>query len=225
MSLIDYPRKISSVIFTQGCVFNCPFCHNPDLIKVNRKNRSLYSEEQILTFLKGRQGLVDGLVISGGEPTIQPDLPDFIRKVKDLGFLVKLDTMGINPDVVKLVVKESLVDYIAMDVKHTPEKYSEAIGKKTDISKIRESIEIIKKSKIDYEFRTTCVPGIHREEDFIEIADWLEGSQNYYIQEFRDQITNDKHLGQKASRCILDLEKVKAIMQGKIGSVQIRYNN
>jgi pyruvate formate lyase activating enzyme len=225
MSLIDYPQKISCVLFTQGCLFNCPFCHNPDLIPINKQKKSLYQEDEVLDFLKKRQGLLDGLVITGGEPTIQSDLLDFIKKAKRFNLLVKLDTMGINPGVVESAVNRGLVDYIAMDIKHTPKKYFQAIGTKSNLVKIEQSIDIIKNSGIDYEFRTTCVPGIHSEEDFFELADWLEGSKNYYIQEFRDTVTNDPGAGEKARKYNLDLEKIKEIMQKKISNVQIRRNN
>jgi pyruvate formate lyase activating enzyme len=225
MSLIDYPQRISCVIFTQGCVFNCPFCHNPDLIPVDRKKQSIYTEEEVLNFLQKRQGMLDGLVVSGGEPTIQPDLLPFMKKAKELNLLIKLDTMGINPEVVESAINSGLVDYMAMDIKHTLNKYSQAIGTKVNLARIKKTVEIIKNSQIEYEFRTTCVPGIHNEEDFVEIADWLEGSKNYYIQEFRSGVTNDPDLGQKSGKYSLDLEKIREIMQTAIPNVQIRYNS
>lgn len=173
LSLIDYPWKISSVIFTQGCNFKCGYCHNPHFVVP-----SLYSpvitEEEVFAFLSSRIGKIEGVVISGGEPSIQPNLPDFIKKVRSLGFLVKLDTNGSFPEIIKNLLEENLLDYIAMDIKAPLEKYSEICGADIDVCKIKESISIIKSSGIKHQFRTTVVKGIHTRDD-IQTLDEIAG--------------------------------------------------
>jgi pyruvate formate lyase activating enzyme len=182
ISLIDYREKISSVVFTKGCPFRCPYCHNRDLVLENPKNKVL--ESQIFNFLKERKGKIDGVVISGGEPTIQEDLLEFIKKIKTLGFLVKLDTSGINPNVLEELLKNNLLDYIAMDIKNSFEKYKKTIKVPIDMKKIKESINLILNSPIDYEFRTTLVDGLHDEEDILKMAKKIKGAKLYVLQEF-----------------------------------------
>lgn len=181
-SLLDYPDTISAIIWTVGCNFNCPFCYNPQLIKKTTKS---ISEEEVLSFLKKRKGLLEGLSISGGEPLIQKNIVDFIKKVKKLGYLVKIDTNGTNPTKLQGLIDEKLVDYLAMDVKAPKKKYDKLAGVKVDIKKIEKSIEIIKKSTLDYEFKTTFVPDLLKKEDIIKIAQWLEGSEKYFLQQFK----------------------------------------
>jgi pyruvate formate lyase activating enzyme len=181
-SLLDYPGKISSIIWTVGCNFHCPFCYNPQL--VNEKSE-IISEEKILSFLKNRIGKIDALSISGGEPLIQKDINIFIEKVKKLGLLVKIDTNGAFPEKLKELIDENLIDYIAMDVKAPPVKYNVLSGVKVDLSKINESIEIIKNSSLDYEFKTTIIPTFLDKTDIIKIAEWLKGAKKYCIQQFK----------------------------------------
>lgn len=189
-SLIDYPGKISAVIFTSGCNLNCPFCHNPELVNPKLKAFEI-SENEIFTFLTKRKKIIDAVVITGGEPTIYPDITNFIKKIKKMGFLVKLDTNGTNSEIVKKLLKEKLLDYIAMDIKGPLNKYNQITGKNININDIKESVEIIKKSKIDYEFRTTVVPTLLDKNDFQKIGEWLKGSKNYYFQQFRNTKTLD----------------------------------
>ncbi len=239
LTLIDYPSKIAAVCFTQGCNFDCPFCHNPEQIKTfsSQKNCPLVlnfkrKTKEFLEFLKTRKGKLEGVCITGGEPTLQPDLIDFIKQIKDLGFLVKLDSNGSNPQVLEKVFAQKLVDYVAMDIKHTAKKYRLAMGKKMDIKKIKKSISLIKNSGIDYEFRTTTVPGIHTEEDFNGIADLIKNLSpsnlslpKFYIQEFRDVRINDPNLITITSQKSIDLNKVKKILELQEIETMVRWNN
>ncbi len=189
VSFIDFPGKMSCVIFTQGCNFRCPFCHNSSLVDP-AQFQSPIPEDEVFEFLLARQKFLDGVVISGGEPTMHKDLKQFIGKIKNLGdaaskkFLIKLDTNGCKPDVVADLVQSNLLDFIAMDVKHVWEKYSDACGTRPEIERIKNSAQFIMKSGIDYEFRTTVVPGIHNAEDIKMIAKQLHGAKKYVIQEF-----------------------------------------
>ena len=182
-SLLDYPDTISAIVWTVGCNFNCPFCYNVDLVK---GNVNLISEEEILGFLGKRKGLLEGLVITGGEPFLQKDLKSFCKKVKKIGYLIKIDTNGTFPDKLQELVDNKLVDYVAMDVKAPKEKYTDLSGVKTDISKINKSIKIIQDKASDYEFRTTIIPDLLDKEDIVEIAHWLKGSKRFYLQQFKN---------------------------------------
>lgn len=181
-SLLDYPNAISAIVWTVGCNFKCPFCYNKDVVEGNVE---LISEEDVLAFLKKRKGLLEGLVISGGEPLLQEDIIDFTKKVKDLGYLIKIDTNGMLPKKLKELIDKKLVDYVAMDIKAPKKKYNKLSGVKTDISEIEKSIDIIKKDASDYEFRTTICPNLLIREDIIDIAKWLEGSKRFYLQQFK----------------------------------------
>ncbi len=180
-SLLDYPDHISAIIWTMGCNFRCPFCYNK---KIVFEELPIIPEKEVLDFLRKRNHVLEALVITGGEPTLQNDLPDFIRKVKDMGYLVKIDTNGINPTKINDLIQNNLVDYISMDVKAPKEKYEKLAGVKVDINKIESSIELIKNSPVDYEFRTTFVPTLLEKKDIVEIGKWLKNSKRYYIQQF-----------------------------------------
>ena len=180
-SLLDYPDKISAIVFTQGCNFRCGYCHNPQLLK---SENGIYDVDAFFDFLKKRQGKLDGVVVTGGEATLQPDLKLFIQKIKELGFLVKLDTNGTNPEILKELIDEKLIDYVAMDIKAPLEKYQHVTNSKIDTSKIEESIKIIMNSDIDYEFRTTILPSQIKIEDFDSIAKLIKGAKRYYLQKF-----------------------------------------
>ena len=181
-SLLDYPDQISAIVWTIGCNFSCPFCYNPQLVKGNVEQ---ISEDEIFSFLKKRKGVLEGLSISGGEPLLQDDVVDFTKKVKKLGYLVKIDTNGTFPDRLKELIEKKLVDYVAMDVKAPKKKYNQLTGVKTDIKNIEKSIDIIKKTAPDYEFKTTFVPDLLKKEDILKIAQWLEGSKTYFLQQFK----------------------------------------
>lgn len=185
-TLLDYPGHVAATIFTGGCNFRCPFCHNADLL-LQPDKVSLISEEEIFTFLKKRKNVLSGICITGGEPTLQSDLQDFIIKVRALGYKIKLDTNGYRPDVIASLLKNNLLDYIAMDIKAGFSNYAKVCGiKNLDINKIKESISVIENSGIDYEFRTTVVKELHCEADFHEITEMLSPNSFYFLQSFKD---------------------------------------
>ena len=187
-SMIDFPSRISSVVFTGGCNFRCPFCHNPELvINLNKTNDIRY--EELLILLKKRKSFIDGVSITGGEPLLHTDLIKLLRDIKSLGLKVKIDTNGSFPDLLGILIEENLLDYIAMDIKTSFEKYEIAIGMKINLDLIKKSIDMIMKSEIDYEFRTTIVPGIVVEEDIYYISKHIENSRLYALQEFRAKKT------------------------------------
>ncbi len=184
LTLLDYPGKVACTVFTGGCNFKCPFCHNASLVLTPNEYKS--AEEDIFLYLSSRKGIIDGVCITGGEPLLQPDIEDFIVKIKELGFLVKLDTNGSNPKKLKSLIDKQLLDYVAMDIKSSKAGYSKLIGINFDISLIEESINILMQSGIPYEFRTTAVKHLHTKEDFKEIGLWLKVANKYFIQQFVD---------------------------------------
>jgi len=194
-TLIDYPGKIACIVFLAGCNFRCPWCYSSELVlplKIVKQPR--ISEKEVLDFLRQRQGLLEGVVICGGEPTINKELSQFIEKIKNLGYSVKLDTNGSNPKMLKDLVETKLINYVAMDIKTASESpvYKDLMTEGITIDNIRESVEFLKSGKVDFEFRTTVVNTVHRKEDFLEIAKWI-GGQNvvYYLQNFRAEKTID----------------------------------
>ena len=184
-SLLDYPDTVSAIIWTVGCNFHCPFCYNKDIVE---EKTGLISEKEIFDFLEKRKGLIDGLVITGGEPLMQEDIADFCEKVKKLGYLVKIDTNGTYPEKLKELADKKLVDYIAMDIKAPKKKYKDLSGVKADIKKIQKSIDIIRKSGVDYEFRTTFIPKFLTQKDIVEIGEWLKRTKRFYIQQFKNDV-------------------------------------
>ena len=191
ISLIDYPEKVAATVFTLGCNFSCPFCHNADLVEPEQiKKHPLISEKYFFKFLKGKQGLLDGVCVTGGEPTAQKDLEEFIAKIKALGFLVKLDTNGSRPQILRDLLKKNLVDYIAMDIKAPLQKYPKVVRKDVRLGDIHESVSLGKEAP-DYEFRTTVVPGLIEKDDILAIAQWLKGSRRYFLQQFVPEKTVD----------------------------------
>ncbi len=189
VTLVDYPGRIACTIFLSGCNFRCPFCYSKELvIPEETENHPEISYDRLLDFLENKKGLIEACVICGGEPTIHgEELLNLCREIKDMGFLVKLDTNGSNPEVIRKLVKDKLVDYIAMDIKAPFDKYEMAAGVKIDIDKIKESIDFIKNSGIDYEFRTTIVPGIHSKEDIVRMAKNISPAKKYFLQKFRGE--------------------------------------
>lgn len=183
-TLLDFPGKVACTVFTYGCNFRCSFCHNARL--VTEENPDIITEDEFFSFLSKRQGILDGVCVSGGEPTLQKDLPEFIRRIKEMGFAVKLDTNGYEPEILKSLIDNNLLDYVAMDIKTSPEGYSEICGTPIDIEKIKKSVSILKEGKVDYEFRTTCVKQYHTQGDFEKISQWLEGDSKYFLQHFED---------------------------------------
>lgn len=188
-TLVDYPGHLACTVFTVGCPFKCPWCHNPNLVDPDKLTTDLISESEIFEFLD--QSELEGVVITGGEPTIHEDLPSFIRKIKERGFLVKLDTNGTNPDMLRQLVGR--IDYVAMDIKAPRDKYMKVVGlenrkdywKEMIMERIEESIEILKRGDVDYEFRTTVIPSLLSKKDIVRIAKWISPASRYFLQEFR----------------------------------------
>ncbi len=181
-TLLDYPGKVACMVYTIGCNFRCPYCHNPEL--VDETVETTYGEATILDFLDTRKGLLDGVVITGGEPTMHEELPAFARRVKERGFLVKLDTNGTNPEMLRRAIDESWVDYVAMDMKSPLDSYSQTVARAVDVEAIRESISILLASPIEYEFRTTIVKSLLSCEDLKRIGEAIRGAKCYYLQKF-----------------------------------------
>ena len=186
LTLLDFPNLVACTIFLPGCQFRCPFCQNSSLV-LGLENRDEIDENDLFEYLKSRKGRLDGVCVTGGEPTLQSDLVEFISKIKNLGYKVKLDTNGYNPKVLKELIDLSLLDYVAMDIKNSLEKYPLTAGvQNLKIQNILDSISILKESQIPYEFRTTVIKEFHNENDFLSIAKLIEGCENYYLQEYRD---------------------------------------
>ena len=186
MTLLDYPGKVACTIFTGGCNFRCPFCHNA-LLVTDIDRSSYYDEREVLDFLESRRGVLDGVCLTGGEPLIWNQTADFLARVKEKGFAVKLDTNGSFPDKLREAVSRGVVDYVAMDVKNSREKYAVTVGvKEFDIRPVEESVEFLKGGAVDYEFRTTVVRELHTVREILEIGQWLQGARRYVLQHFVD---------------------------------------
>ena len=192
-TLIDYPGKIACTVFISGCNFFCPWCYSAELVVPEKiKNHPVISEKYFFDFLESRVGLLEGVVICGGEPTMNYELPEFVKKIKELGFSVKLDTNGSNPKMLQDLIEQNLIDYVAMDIKTSKENYQKVLGAKISIEDIEKSVEILKQGRVGYQFRTTVVPTIHEREDFKKIAEWIGGPDVvYYLQGFRPEKTID----------------------------------
>jgi len=225
LTLIDYPGKIATTVFTIGCSFKCPFCHNPELVIKSEFLPWEGMEEEFFQHLGKRKGKLDGVCITGGEPTIQPDIIEFIKKIKDMGYLVKLDTNGTRPDVLKKLYDLKLLDFVATDIKNAPERYDDTVGLKANMEKVKKSVEMIINSRVPYEFRTTVVPGIHTEKDFDTIADWIDGADAYYLQEYRSGKTIDKNMDKITSGKSIDLEKIGEKIGKRFKKFGIRKNS
>lgn len=185
-TLVDFPGHVATTLFTCGCNFRCPYCHNSDLIQSLEKTIP-YTHEEIFSHLKKRKDVLEGVVISGGEPTLHNDLPDFLSKIKDMGYLVKLDTNGTNPTMLKELTAANLVDYIAMDIKHSRVKYPSAAGiSAVNMDAILTSVDFLKENTVDYEFRSTLCVELHRETDITAIGLWLANAKAYYLQPYKE---------------------------------------
>ena len=184
LTLLDYPGKCACTVFLAGCNLRCPFCHNASLV-VGQAPTAM-EEAEFFAFLKKRKGLLDGVCVTGGEPTLRKDLPDFIRRIKELGYLVKLDTNGSNPAMLRQLLEEGLLDYVAMDIKNCPERYAETCGGIEILPQVQESLAILKENNVEYELRTTLCRPFHDESALEAIGKWLTGTQNYYLQNFVD---------------------------------------
>ncbi|MBO5339100.1 MAG: anaerobic ribonucleoside-triphosphate reductase activating protein [Clostridia bacterium] len=193
LTLLDYPGKVACTLFTAGCNLRCPFCHNASLV-THIDNSNIYKKEEILSFLKKRQGILEGVCITGGEPLLQPELESFLYEVKSLGYPIKLDTNGFFPDRLISLVEKGLVDYVAVDFKNSYEKYAMTTGiENLDLAPFKKTVEFLLSSKVDFEFRTTVVDKIHETQDIVEIAKTIKGAKRYFLQSFVDSgdlITN-----------------------------------
>lgn len=186
LTLLDFPERVACTVFFAGCNFRCPFCHNASLV-VDIPSEGEISEEEFFSFLKKRQGILDGVCITGGEPLLQPSMENFMRKIKELGYAVKLDTNGSFPDKLKALVEKGLVDYVAMDIKNCPDTYAATAGVRAlDIEVIKESVAYLKEGHVPYEFRTTVVKDYHAKESFEKIGQWIQGAEKYFLQNFAD---------------------------------------
>lgn len=183
LTLLDFPGHLAATVFTGGCNFRCPFCHNSELILPD----VFLEEEEVFQTLRKRSGMLEGVCVTGGEPTLQKDLKEFLKKIKELGYLTKLDTNGYRPEVLRDLCQSGLVDYVAMDIKGPRHSYGAIAGfPDLDFSRIEESVRYLLTRPIPYEFRTTVVPELHREEDFEEIGHWLAGADAYFLQAYKD---------------------------------------
>lgn len=218
-TLLDYPGIVASTIFTGACNFRCPFCQNADLV-LDPMSQPLIEPAEVLSHLRKRKGIVEGVCITGGEPTLQSDLESFISSIKELGLKVKLDSNGYRPDVLKTLYEKGLLDYVAMDIKSSLSNYSKAAGVDVDTSRICESVAFLKEGKIDYEFRTTVVRELHSKEDFLEIKEWLKGCKRYYLQGYED---SDRVIERGFSAYSgKELEEFVTILKETIDDVSIR---
>ncbi|MFA6049044.1 MAG: anaerobic ribonucleoside-triphosphate reductase activating protein [Candidatus Micrarchaeia archaeon] len=222
-TLLDYPGKIASTIFFGGCNFRCPFCHNPALVLHPDTEQTLPTEEILETLASPlMKKWVDGICLTGGEPTLQADLEEFCAQLKNLGYLVKLDTNGTNPQVLEKLFSKKLVDYVAMDIKAPLEKYDAVCGAKVDKKAIQKSVDLIRASGIDYEFRTTAVPGLFSKEDALEIGKWLSGSKKFFLQQFRGINTLDSAYAGKAGFTHKELNGFAEMLKPFFGRVGVR---
>lgn len=218
-TLLDYPGHVAATIFTGGCNFRCPFCHNSELLAGDIPAE--YTEDEIFKFLERRKGMLEGVVITGGEPTLQPDLRKFILKIRKMGYLVKLDTNGYRPDVLKKLCEEGLVDYVAMDIKTCKDWYPVVAGiPSLQMDKIEESVAFLKTGIVSYEFRTTVVNELHSAADFEKIGPWIAGCPNYFLQNFTD---SGNVLEEGFSACTKEqLLEYMEIVRPFVGNVSLR---
>ena len=218
-TLLDFPGHVAATIFTGGCNFRCPFCHNSDLL--GNDAEAQYTDEEVLQFLAKRKGILEGVAITGGEPTLQPDLEHFILQIRELGYLIKLDTNGSRPDVLKSLCEKRLIDYVAMDIKTCKERYPKVVGiPSANIGSIMESVEFLKQGTVPYEFRTTVVKELHRAEDFARIAKWISGCPNYFLQNYVD---SEQVLVAGFSSCSKEeLLSFREIIKPYVGHVELR---
>ncbi len=221
-TLIDYPGVIASTIFLGGCNFRCPYCHNPTLVTGAGALPDI-SVEEMLAYVAGRKNLIDGICITGGEPTLFDELPDFIRKLKIIGYKVKLDTNGARPEMLEKLLNEGLLDFVAMDIKAPRERYAEAAGCPVDLALIDRSIELLKAGKVPYELRSTIVPRFFKETDIEPLGLWLQGATCYYLQRFEKTVPLlDPKFADEPSYLLKDLERFAVILRKYIKQVAVR---
>lgn len=224
-TLIDFPGKIACVLFTGGCNYRCGFCHNPEFVlpeELAKLSKSFIPEVAALNFLKQRRGMLEGVVISGGEPTIMPDLENFIVQVRNLGFAVKLDSNGNRPEILRSLIKKGLLNYIAMDFKTSLPEYQALVGKWADEAKLRESIKLLKEGKGEYEFRTTLIREVHTPEILKAMAVTLSGAKRLYLQTFRSGTVLDPTFKNFHSFTLDEMQEIAKLFSGSVEEVFIR---
>jgi len=221
LTLLDYPGKIAATLFLAGCNFRCGFCHNPDLVIIE-PSTNFVTEKEVLDFLNKRKGVLEGVCIGGGEPLLQPEIEEFLNKIKNLGYLIKLDTNGFNSGLLKNLLEKNLVDYIAMDIKASIGKYEAVTNLKSDFKNIKESIKLIMSSSLPYEFRTTILPKYHDAKEIEMIGQMIAGADNYYLQNFRNQKTLDASFSDELPFIDAELEKLKEVASKYVKNCQIR---
>ena len=231
MTTLDFPGRLAAVVFTLGCNFRCGYCHNPQFVdeeQIKGMISGIIPEEVFFKFLEKRKGKLEGVCVSGGEPTLQPDILEFARKIKERGFLVKLDTNGTKPKILEKMIAEKVVDFFAMDIKTSLPRYQEItfptsdVGKGKLVEEIRKSKEIIQNSGLPYEFRTTAVKGKHTKEIFEEIGEWLKGSEAYFIQNFRNKKTLAEEYKKEEGFSEKELAEFKLLMEKYVKNCGIR---
>lgn len=217
LSLVDYPGKTAAVLFTGGCNFRCPFCHNFGLVQDPGEP---LDDGEVFGYLKKRAGLLDAVVITGGEPLIHPDIADLIEKVRALGYPVKLDTNGTFPARLAELLTRGLVDYVAMDIKNSREKYYLTAGCDVDLDSVNKSIMLLKSGTTDFEFRTTVVSQLHEEEDFVNIGEWIKGGEKYYLQRFKD--SENVPYGNLTAPSDSEMERFLSVIQRFVPNAALR---
>ena len=219
MTLLDFPGRVACTVFLGGCDFRCPFCHNYEL--VDGSAPALMDEDELFAFLEKRRGLLDGVAVTGGEPCLRPDLPALLRRIKALGYAVKLDTNGTHPALLRTILDEGLADYVAMDIKNSPEHYAATAGLDAlDLAPVRESVRLLMEGRADYEFRTTVVAELHSDADFEAIGQWLAGARRYFLQRFTDR--DSVPFGNLHAPSVEDLRRYASIVRQYLPDVQLR---
>lgn len=219
-TLLDYPGHVAATVFFGGCNFRCPFCHNGDLV-LSPNTPAAFSPEEVLAHLEKRKKILDGVCVTGGEPTLQKDLASFLERIKQLGLAVKLDTNGYRPDILKDLCRQGLVDYVAMDIKGSPEKYAQICGlTQMDFSRIKDSVSFLMEGTVDYEFRTTITRELHKKEDFASIGAWIAGAKAYYLQGY--QASPQVICPEFTAYTLEELKEFQKLLQESIPHVAIR---
>lgn len=220
LTLLDYPGKVACTVFLSGCNLRCPYCHNPALVLPEQSNAPGMPESEVFAFLEQRKGKLDGICITGGEPTLQPELPGFLEKLRGLGYAIKLDTNGTNPGMLNRLLHDGILNYVAMDIKNSPSRYAETCGGADVLSKVRESADLLLNSPTDYEFRTTVCKPLHTEKEMEEIGRWLRGAKRYFLQPFVD--TGDLVSGGVQAHTQDELTRLQQAVLSDIPNTQLR---
>ena len=220
MTMLDFPGYVACTVFTPGCNFRCPFCHN-SLLVTRMNDSEIYTEDDILSYLKKRQGVIDGICISGGEPLMHDDIFEFVKKVKELGFLVKIDTNGSFPEKLQKLIDSGNIDYVAMDIKNCPEKYAETVAiPDFDIEPVRKSVQILLSGKVKYEFRTTVVKEFHTPQDMVQTGKFIQGAERYFLQHF---IESEGNIQQGLTPlCREEMENLRLSVLGFVKNAELR---